>query len=340
MTAKEYYWKSSLIVIILLLGTIIFFKLIPFLSGILGAITIYMLVRGQMFYLTEVKNFRRGLAAGLILLESILCFLVPLGLAVWMILYQIQHMDLDINEVVLWAEHMADEIETKTGYNLLNKSNLSSLISSLPTFGQMLAGSVSGFALNMAVLVLVLYFMLTGSRQMEAFIYDIIPFSDEDKPHIMHEVNVIVRSNAIGIPVLAVIQGAIALGAYIIFKAPSPYIMALLTCFATIIPVVGTGLVWVPLALYMGISGDWLHALLLVLFGAIVISNVDNLIRFMLQKSLADIHPLITILGVFIGLPLFGFMGIIFGPLLLSLFMLCVRLFKQHYLDTPDTKQM
>lgn len=255
-----------------------------------------------------------------------------------MVLHQIQNLDLDINEVVAWGEHMADEVKAKTGYNLLDKSNLSSILSSLPSIGQMLVGSVSDFALNMVVLALVLYFMLTGCRQMEAFIYDILPFSDEDKPNVMHEINVIVRSNAIGIPVLAVIQGAIALGAYIIFKAPSPFIMALLTCFATIIPVVGTAIIWIPLALYMGLTGDWLHALLLVLFGAIVISNVDNLIRFMLQKSLADIHPLITILGVFIRLPLFGFMGIIFGPLLLSLFMLCVGLFKQHYLDAPDAE--
>ena len=62
-------------------------------------------------------------------------------------------------------------------------------------------------------------------------------------------------------------------------------------------------------------------------------TNVDNLIRFILQKKLADIHPLITVFGVVIGLSLFGFMGIIFGPLLLSLFLLCIDIFKKSYLD-------
>jgi hypothetical protein len=68
-------------------------------------------------------------------------------------------------------------------------------------------------------------------------------------------------------------------------------------------------------------------------YGAIVVSQSDNLIRFILQKKMADTHPLITIFGVVIGLPIFGFMGVIFGPLLLSLFFLFVDMFKKEYLD-------
>ena len=94
----------------------------------------------------------------------------------------------------------------------------------------------------------------------------------------------------------------------------------------------GTALVWIPLAAYMAISGDWPHALGLVLYCGLIVTNIDNLIRFILQKKLADTHPLITIFGVFIGLPLFGFMGIIFGPLLLSVFLVCVNIFKNQYL--------
>ena len=86
-------------------------------------------------------------------------------------------------------------------------------------------------------------------------------------------------------------------------------------------------------AAYLAISGDWFHAIGLAAYGAIVVSQSDNLIRFILQKKMADTHPLITIFGVVIGLPLFGFMGVIFGPLLLSLFFLFVNMFKKEYLD-------
>ena len=205
-------------------------------------------------------------------------------------------------------------------------------VSVLPKIGQALMGGISGFAVNVAVLVLILYFMLIGGSKMETYIYEILPFSKENKREVLKEINMIVTSNAIGIPLLAIIQGVIAMIGYWVFNAPSPFLFGFLTCFATIIPVVGTALVWLPLAVYMALTGDWVNALALTAYALIVITNVDNL-RFILQKKMADTHPLITIFGVIIGLSLFGFMGIIFGPLLISVFILCFSMFKKEYLD-------
>ena len=99
-------------------------------------------------------------------------------------------------------------------------------------------------------------------------------------------------------------QGIVAVIGYFIFQTPDPLLFGFLTCIATIIPIVGTALVWVPLAAYMALNGDWVHALGLAIYALLVITNVDNLIRFILQKKLADIHPLITVFGVVIGLSL------------------------------------
>ena len=318
MNVKEQYWKYSLVTIIVVLGTILFVEFIPFLGGILGACTIYILVRKQMLYLTEKKHLRRSFVAVILLLETILCFLIPLSLAVWLFINKLQNFNLDPTQLVKSAEHIANLIEQRTGYDVLDTSNIMSAVSILPKIGQVLMGGISGFAINVAVLVLILYFMLIGGAKMEKYVYSILPFSDENKKNVLNEINMIVTSNAIGIPLLAIIQGLIALLGYWIFDVPSPFLFGFLTCFATIIPVVGTALVWLPLALYMTLT---------------IITNVDNLIRFILQKKMADTHPLITIFGVIIGLSLFGFMGIIFGPLLISIFILCFNIFKEKYLD-------
>lgn len=98
------------------------------------------------------------------------------------------------------------------------------------------------------------------------------------------------------------------------------------TCVATIVPLLGTALVWLPLAAYLGLIGHWGAAVGLLAYGVVVITQVDNLARFVLQKRMADTHPLVTIFGVIIGLSLFGFMGVIFGPVLLSIF-ISVRIF-------------
>ena len=193
--------------------------------------------------------------------------------------------------------------------------------------------SIGSFIVNVLVLLFVLYFMLIGGRNMELYLREILPFDHAHINQVLREIHMIVRSNAIGIPLLALIQGIVALIGYLIFGAPDPLLFGFLTCLATIIPIVGTALVWVPLAAYMALAGDWIHALGLFVYSLLILTNVDNLIRFVLQKKLADTHPLITVFGVVIGLSVFGFMGIIFGPLLLSLLLLCVDIFKKTYLD-------
>ena len=332
MSVKEQYRKYSLITIILGLGLLLFLKMTPFMGGILGACTIYIMVRDQMLYLTQKKKIRKSVTAIILLIEAILCFLVPLSLAVWLLISKLQTVNVDTATFVDTITNLADWIHRKTEYDLLSKENISSIASILPGIGQFLMGGISSFAVNLFVLVFVLYFMLIGGTKMEQYIYELLPFSDSNKKHVMNEINMIVRANAIGIPLLAIIQGAIATLGYYLFDAPSALLFGFLTCFATVIPIVGTTLVWFPLAAYMAISGDWPHAIGLLLYCGLIVTNIDNLIRFILQKKMADTHHLITIFGVVIGLSLFGFMGVIFGPLLISIFILCVNIFKEQYL--------
>lgn len=330
---KEKYWIYTLVAIIILLGVILFKEFQPFLGGILGAFTIYVLVRKHLFYLTEKKRWNSGLAAGLLLLEVILIFLIPLSLAIWMFIVQIQGFNVDTGELVTQIEHLADLIKERTTFNVLDKQNLASIIAALPKVGQMLMSGISGFVINIAILILTLYFMLTSGRQMEQFFYEIMPFNDTNKHEVLREMNLLVKANALGVPLLALIQGFVAFIGFIIFGVPNPIIFAFLTCFATIVPLLGTGLIWFPLGLYLALSGDWINALGLVAYSLIILTNIDNLIRFALQKKLADTHPLITIFGVIIGLSLFGFMGVIFGPILLAGFLLCINIFKAEYLE-------
>jgi len=333
MSTKEQYWKYSLIVIILFMGVIIFRQITPFLGGLLGALTIYILVRGQMNHLVEKRKLKRSISALLITAETIFVFLIPLGLTVWMVANKLQDINLDPQTYIAPIQQVAEFIKEKTGYDVLGKDTLSFIMSILPRIGQIIMESISSLAINLFVMIFVLYFMLIGGKKMEAYVNDILPFNETNTQEVIHEINMIVRSNAIGIPLLAIIQGGVAMIGYLLFGAPNILMLGFLTCFATIIPMVGTALVWFPVAAYLAISGDWFNAIGIAAYGAIVVSQSDNLIRFILQKKMADTHPLITIFGVVIGLPLFGFMGVIFGPLLLALFFLFVDMFKKEYLD-------
>ena len=334
MSVKEQYWRYSLIAIIIVLGIVLFQQITPFLGGLLGALTIYILVRKQMILLTTKRKMKRSTAALLITTEAVFFFLIPISLVVWMLVDKLQNLNLDPQSIIAPIEEIAGIIKSKTGYDVLGSDTTSFIVSALPRIGQAVMGGISSFVINLFVLVFVLYFMLIGGIKMEAYVNAILPFNATNTEHVIHEINMIVRSNAIGIPLLAVIQGGVAMIGYFIFGAPNALLLGFLTCFATVIPMVGTALVWFPVAAYLAISGDWPNAIGLAAYGGIIVSQLDNLIRFILQKKMADTHPLITIFGVVIGLSLFGFMGVIFGPLLLSLFFLFVDMFKREYLDT------
>lgn len=334
MSVKEQYWRYSLIAIIIVLGIVLFQQITPFLGGLLGALTIYILVRKQMIRLTTKRKMKRSTAALLITTEAVFFFLIPISLVVWMLVDKLQNLNLDPQSIIAPIEEIAGIIKSKTGYDVLGSDTTSFIVSALPRIGQAVMGGISSFVINLFVLVFVLYFMLIGGIKMEAYVNAILPFNATNTEHVIHEINMIVRSNAIGIPLLAVIQGGVAMIGYFIFGAPNALLLGFFTCFATVIPMVGTGLIWFPVAVYMALTGDWPNAIGLAAYGGIIVSQLDNLIRFILQKKMADTHPLITIFGVVIGLSLFGFMGVIFGPLLLSLFFLFVDMFKREYLDT------
>ncbi len=336
MSAREQYWKYSLIIIIIALGVVICRESASFLGGVLGAITIYVLVRKQMFYLVKKKKMKKVIASILIVTESVLIFLIPLSLLVWMVVGMIQNIDLDTTALVNSVEHLSATIKQKTGYNLLQTDNISSAMALIPKIGQYIMSGVSSFGINVFILLFILYFMLISGEKMEQYIYELLPFNAKNKRVVWNEINLMVKSNAIGIPLLGVIQGVVALIGYWLFGVPTPVIFGILTAVATIIPVVGTALVWVPLLIYQAIIGDWGNFIGLALYTILIVTNIDNFIRFILQKKLADTHPLVTFFGVIIGISFFGFMGVIFGPILLSLFILCVNIFKNEYLQIND----
>jgi len=337
---KAKYWKYSLIIIIIVLGGIIFYESLPFLSGILGACTVYMLVRNQMFCLTEQKKFRPSIAAVLILVEVSLIFLIPSFLALWLLTNRISSINLEPTTLIETIQHFISLVHEKTEYDLLSQENIARVTTALTSLAQKLLNQVSMFIVNCIVLLFVLYFMLIGCRKMEAYLYEILPFKNDNKKEVVTSTKVMIKSNAIGIPLLAIIQGFIAMIGYMIFQTPDPVLFGFLTCFATILPLVGTALIWFPLALYLFLTGDHVNGIGLAIYALVVISNIDNVIRFILQKKLADTHPLITIFGVIIGLTLFGFWGVIFGPLLLSMFLLCFDIFKREYLDKEDRENI
>ena len=330
ISKKQYQY--ILLILLIVIGLILFKQLQPYLGGFMGAITLYILLRGQMKALTEKKKMPRGLSATVILFEAFFIFLIPLTGLGFLVADTISGINIDPEIIKETVVNFVNNIEKRFNINLFTPDNLSFIPKLGTNFVQILALNTYSFVMNTVVILFVLYFMLYSYKDLEVTIGEILPFSSQNKHTFVREVKSIIQANALGIPLLAIIQGVFAYVGYLLLGVSNPVLYAVLTAFASIIPLVGTGLVYIPLAIVFLVEHKYGPAIGLALYGMIVIGSVDNIFRFLLQKKLADIHPLITVFGVIIGIPMFGFWGVIFGPLLLSIFILFFNMYRYDYI--------
>ncbi|HLW49794.1 MAG TPA: AI-2E family transporter, partial [Sphingobacteriaceae bacterium] len=160
---------------------------------------------------------------------------------------------------------------------------------------------------------------------------DIFPFSDKSKQVLWTDINHMVRTNAIGILILGVFQGIVAIIGYSIFGVNNPILWGIVTNIATIIPVLGTMAVYIPICIVAFATGPTSSAVWLTLYCFFLVGGIDNILRFTILKTLGDVPPLITVFGVLFGLKLFGMLGLIFGPLIISTVGVLFKVYRNEY---------
>src|SRR6185295_7645274 len=186
---------------------------------------------------------------------------------------------------------------------------------------------------NMAIMLFILYFMLYNGREMEKTLSHYIPLKPHNINILASETKKMIKANALGIPVISIIQGITATLGYFIFGVDEFAIWGFLTGIFAFFPVVGTMIVWVPLVIFMYANGGGWHATGVLLYSLIVTGNVDYMARMTLLKKIGDVHPVITIMGVIVGLGLFGFVGLIFGPLLISYVLILFKIYMNEFVE-------
>lgn len=327
---QEKYFELTLLCLILLTGAILFYQALPFINGILGAITLYILLRRPNYLLA--KKVGQNKASWIIVILITLFFMIPISLILWYAIDFIVSIDFNPQIIIQKFTSTINALEKTVGFELMSDKTLSFITAKITQIANMLMSGLNNFAVNLFTALLLLFFLLSGGMRMENYIARLLPFSKNNKKAIIERINLIVKSNAIGIPLLALLQGIVATIGYSLCEVNNALLFGLITGFASIIPIVGTMIVWIPLSIAQYFEGTLLSTIGLVVYGLVVISQCDNVLRLILQKKMANTHPLITIFGVIAGIPVFGFMGVIFGPLLVALFLLFTDMFANQYI--------
>jgi predicted PurR-regulated permease PerM len=194
-----------------------------------------------------------------------------------------------------------------------------SLGSHLAEMSANFAGNAAQFFLNAGVLVLALFFMFRDGPKILTFLRDTAPMETEMSDQLFTEAAELVTVTLQSTVVVALAQGAVAAVVFWILGLPAPVFFGALSAFLAFLPVVGPSLVWAPAAIILLVAGEYWRGVAMLLLGNFGISGIDNVLRPLLIAGKAQLNSLLSMLSVLGGIAVFGFLGIVLGPLLVAL---------------------
>ncbi len=187
--------------------------------------------------------------------------------------------------------------------------------------------NAAGLVLSFFIMLVTLFYMLRDGKSIGEFMMKFSPLKTRDELDLYSIFTRTAKAIFYGIFVAASIQGLLAGIGFMIFGLPSPVLWGSIMAFLALIPFLGPYLVFIPAAIYIFASGETWMAVLFLLYNVIIVSTIDNLIKPRVIGRHADMHPLLILLSVFGGLQIFGFMGLIYGPLIFAIFLALVKLY-------------
>lgn len=320
-----------LLLLIIVLAGLICFNLAMFIPAFLGAITLYIITRKYNLYLQEVKNWKPWAASLLIIVATLVLLILPIYFIADLLVEKLGNATAYMEKFNAFLDKIHDFIYDKVKIDILSKENVDKIKATAGKFSTTALSSTLNTLTVVASMYFILYFMLDRPRLFERLLKGSAPLKKSNVTLLGEKIRKMVIANAIGIPVVAIGQGIIAMIGYFIFGAPSAVLLFALTTVASMIPIVGAAIVYIPVCIFMIAEGNTGAGIGLALYCVVVVGLTDNIMRFTLLKKLEDIHPLNTVFGIILGLNIFGFMGLIFGPILVSITILLIQVYRDEF---------
>jgi predicted PurR-regulated permease PerM len=323
--------------IFLIILVYIILENLTFMHGaLLGALTLFILTTVPHKYLTIKKRWRKSHATIFILITTFLLILLPFYFTISFIVKQIQPLIQNPEPIVSGLKTINSYLASRFDISLLSPEIMSKIAALLQNYLPQILSSSLNVITNLLLMYFILWFLLNNIKPIEKWIKNNSPFNLKNTIFIYKEFSLSVKSNAIGVYILAIVQAIVAIVGYLIFGVQEALVWGLITGVASVIPIVGTMAIWVPLSIYTMATGEIGIGIGIFLYGLLIIGSSDNVFRFILQKKLAETHPLITIIGVLFGISFMGFWGLVYGPVILILLITLYKIYLKEYVKTED----
>ncbi len=316
-------------VLLIVLALILLVGLFPYATGLIGIPVLYVVFAPAHAWLRQHVGAK--LAATLVIVLVVFVILVPGASFAGLVVNEAQGIVASVRESTLLIR--LSELRIRGMDIGAQAADAGSRIVSWigqNAFGMI--GTATRGVLNLIISLFGLFYLLLEPGDTWAAVQPHIPFSAKNAETLRVRFRDVTTSTVIGTGLTAVAQGALLGLSFWVAGIPGAVFWAVVTMVASILPVVGSALIWGPAALILFLDHRYGTALGIGLWGVIVVGNVDFVIRPMVFRRWANIHPLITLVGALAGVPYFGLLGLLIGPLALSYFFELLKMYGEEYI--------
>lgn len=303
--------------------------LLPYIAGLLGAGVLYVVAQPILQHL-ERRRVRRA-AAVFTVVALFVILVVP---AVWILmeaLGQVPDAIRSFGSSPLVRRLMSLRIGSiDIGPQLELAASEALRWGSRQTIGAL--SSVLTATINLVIALFGTYYLLMSGDQLWDRTRAILPFSSTTSEDLRVRFHRVTEAMLLGVVLTAVTQGTLVGGALAVVGLSHALFWGAVTACASILPMLGSALVWLPAALFLAAQQRYGSAIGLFAFGILIVSNIDNALRLVVYRRVSQIHPMVTLVGAFAGVKAFGLAGLVLGPLVLSY---AVELARMHAATEP-----
>ncbi|ACU06428.1 AI-2E family transporter [Pedobacter heparinus] len=329
MSIFTYKQRNNInLVIIIALGCLIAYSLQGIFGSILSTLVLFTILRPAFIYMVDVKGYNKNFSALLLLVVSVVVIILPFYTLSAMVINKIAELQNDpiyFKNLLFKLKHLipvGDDVQRLIEEGLKKAGTWATEL-----FPSLISGAFN-IVLGLLLMYFLLYFMLVDRERFENALIKYAPFRAQNAQRFAEEMRNTTYANVLGQGFIAMVQGSLLSLCFFVLGYTDPVFWGVITTFISFVPLLGPPVIFVPAALIQIANGNNFAGWAMLIFGFVVIINIDNVLRFMIAKKVGNIHPIITVIGVVIGVPLFGILGLVFGPLLLSYFILLIKIYE------------
>ena len=304
---------------------------------ILAGILTYVLFPIYRFILEKTQ--RASLSAGLSVVVALLVMILPAVYFVSELVDQVSgaYQTLRVDSLQEVGDYLSGITNGRIEFHSMLQSTLEQVRQSIVALAPNILGSLSELLLGLFIMFFVMFYGFREGQTFIAYLKKHLPLERSLKDSLFDELRTVTQAVLYGQVLTAVIQGGLGGLALLVFGVPNALFWGAMMIITAFVPVLGTPLIWVPAGVGLILDGALTRGILLLVFGATVVMNIDNFLRPKLVSSRAKVHPVLILIGVLGGLRVFGFIGMLVGPLILAILVALIKFYEQNYMrEKPE----